>query len=89
MAGVAGFGPTDARVKVWCLTTWLHPNSRLDNYIIKKAKVNPFFKNEKILERFPRKKIDKPILEDYNDRENIWEGKDYSSTTHHLNPDGF
>ena len=26
MAGVAGFGPTDARVKVWCLTAWLHPN---------------------------------------------------------------
>ena len=26
MAGVAGFGPTNARVKVWCLTAWLHPN---------------------------------------------------------------
>ena len=26
MAGVAGFEPTDARVKVWCLTPWLHPN---------------------------------------------------------------
>ena len=25
MAGVAGFEPTNARVKVVCLTTWLHP----------------------------------------------------------------
>ena len=25
MAGVAGFGPTNARVKVWCLTAWLYP----------------------------------------------------------------
>ena len=25
LAGVAGFGPTNARVKVWCLTAWLHP----------------------------------------------------------------
>ena len=27
MAGVAGFEPTDARVKVSCLTTWLYPNN--------------------------------------------------------------
>ena len=26
MAGVAGFGPTNAGVKVPCLTAWLHPN---------------------------------------------------------------
>ena len=26
MAGMAGFEPTDARVKVWCLTAWRHPN---------------------------------------------------------------
>ena len=25
LAGVAGFGPTNARVKVWCLTAWLYP----------------------------------------------------------------
>ena len=25
LAGVAGFEPTHARVKVWCLTAWLHP----------------------------------------------------------------
>ena len=25
MAGVAGFGPTNTRVKVWCLTAWRHP----------------------------------------------------------------
>ncbi len=25
MAGVAGFEPTHARVKVWCLTAWRHP----------------------------------------------------------------
>ena len=30
MAGVAGFGPTNAGVKVPCLTAWLHPN----NFII-------------------------------------------------------
>ena len=33
MAGVAGFGPTNARVKVWCLTAWLHPNEMID-YIL-------------------------------------------------------
>ena len=26
MAGMAGFEPTNARVKVWCLTAWRHPN---------------------------------------------------------------
>ena len=26
LAGVAGFEPTHARVKVSCLTAWLHPN---------------------------------------------------------------
>ena len=30
MAGVAGFEPTDARVKVSCLTTWLYPNIKLN-----------------------------------------------------------
>ena len=29
LAGVAGFGPTNARVKVWCLTAWLYPNISL------------------------------------------------------------
>ena len=27
LAGVAGFGPTNARVKVWCLTAWLYPKN--------------------------------------------------------------
>ena len=27
MAGMAGFEPTNARVKVWCLTAWRHPNT--------------------------------------------------------------
>ena len=26
LAGVGGFEPPHARVKVWCLTAWLHPN---------------------------------------------------------------
>ncbi len=30
MAGVAGFGPTRAGVKVPCLTAWLHPNNNGD-----------------------------------------------------------
>ena len=25
MAGVAGFEPTNARIKILCLTTWRHP----------------------------------------------------------------
>ena len=29
MAGVAGFEPTNARVKVSCLTAWRHPNIML------------------------------------------------------------
>ena len=29
MAGVAGIGPANDRVKVCCLTTWLHPNKRV------------------------------------------------------------
>ena len=32
MAGMAGFEPTDARVKVWCLTAWRHPNIHNNNY---------------------------------------------------------
>ena len=28
VAGMAGLEPTNARVKVWCLTTWRHPNIR-------------------------------------------------------------
>ncbi len=32
LAGMAGFEPTSARVKVWCLTAWRHPN--LFNFII-------------------------------------------------------
>ena len=27
MAGVAGFEPTNARIKILCLTTWRHPNT--------------------------------------------------------------
>ena len=34
MAGVAGFGPTSARVKVWCLTAWLHPNMLFHTQIV-------------------------------------------------------
>ena len=26
VAGMAGLEPANARVKVWCLTTWRHPN---------------------------------------------------------------
>ena len=29
MAGVAGIGPANDRVKVCCLTTWLHPNKKV------------------------------------------------------------
>ena len=29
LAGVAGFEPTNAGVKVPCLTAWLHPNVNL------------------------------------------------------------
>ena len=44
LAGVAGFGPTSARVKVWCLTAWLHPkNIRLLYYNIKIKNVKWFF----------------------------------------------
>ena len=25
MAGIAGFEPTNTRVKVWCLTAWRYP----------------------------------------------------------------
>lgn len=29
MAGVTGIGPVHKRVKVSCLTTWLHPKTRV------------------------------------------------------------
>ena len=32
LAGVAGFEPTNDRVKVYCLTAWLHPNGFLKIY---------------------------------------------------------
>ena len=25
MAGIAGFEPTNARIKIWCLTAWRYP----------------------------------------------------------------
>ena len=34
LAGMAGFEPTSARVKVWCLTAWRHPNIELPSVII-------------------------------------------------------
>ena len=34
MAGMAGFGPTNAGVKVPCLTAWRHPNRRIILYHI-------------------------------------------------------
>ena len=45
LAGVAGFGPTNARVKVWCLTAWLHPNvwNQLHYYIILLIGCQAFF----------------------------------------------
>ena len=41
MAGMAGFEPTDARVKVWCLTAWRHPN------ILPKSIISQKFKSVK------------------------------------------
>ena len=32
MAGMAGFEPTTARVKVWCLTAWRHPTIFVPKY---------------------------------------------------------
>ena len=34
LAGMAGFEPTNTRVKVWCLTAWRHPNILNTPYII-------------------------------------------------------
>ena len=34
MAGVAGFEPTNARVKVSCLTAWRHPYDNTKYYIL-------------------------------------------------------
>ena len=30
VAGVAGFGPANAKVKVSCLTAWRHPNKKIN-----------------------------------------------------------
>ena len=51
MAGMAGFEPTSARVKVWCLTAWRHPNN---SYIISRVFrfVKSFFRNSKIFAIF-------------------------------------
>ena len=34
LAGVAGFEPTHARVKVSCLTAWLHPNIKKTKFLL-------------------------------------------------------
>ena len=46
MAGMAGFEPTSARVKVWCLTAWRHPNN---SYIISRLlrRVKSFFRKSR------------------------------------------
>ena len=36
LAGVAGFEPTNARIKIWCLTAWRYPYNAV--YIITKTK---------------------------------------------------
>ena len=46
MAGMAGFEPTNARVKVWCLTAWRHPNILTGHtwyYIIRFSEMQSFF----------------------------------------------
>ena len=49
MAGVAGFGPTNAGVKVPCLTAWLHPNIFIARTVYHKYRfiVKHFIKSEK------------------------------------------
>ena len=42
MAGVAGFEPTDARVKVSCLTTWLYPNKQNINGVNSGTRTHDF-----------------------------------------------
>jgi hypothetical protein len=32
MAGPAGFEPTHARIKTWCLTAWRRPNCKFSNF---------------------------------------------------------
>lgn len=36
LAGVAGFEPTNARIKIWCLTAWRYPYNAV--YLITKTK---------------------------------------------------
>ena len=36
LAGMAGFEPTNTRVKVWCLTAWRHPNI-FNSYIVSQS----------------------------------------------------
>ena len=51
--GMAGFEPTNARVKVWCLTAWRHPNVEVEPFVSDTLGIiarlsrfgNPFFAN--------------------------------------------
>ena len=55
LAGVAGFGPTDARVKVWCLTAWLHPKK------INVCYYSIFLRGCQVLFPFFSKMLDNPM----------------------------
>ena len=49
LAGMAGFEPTNARVKVWCLTAWRHPNILTGHtlyYNIKLFNLQSFFEEK-------------------------------------------
>ena len=65
LAGMAGFEPTDARVKVWCLTAWRHPNVySIDYYttLLELCQVFYFL----ICKSFFEKAIDKFFFMRYN-----------------------
>ena len=66
MAGVVGLEPTDGGVKVRCLTTWLHPNTKKPAYYIKDEKKSKLFcsfsvfdyaTGELFLKNFPMMKL--------------------------------
>ena len=58
LAGVAGFEPTNARIKIWCLTAWRYPYPAQSIISLHKTfcnKINRFFANNLFALQIPIK----------------------------------
>ena len=100
MAGVAGFEPTNARIKILCLTTWRHPyvlsliygwGGRIRTYAMLESESNAL-----PLGDTPPSQSDQKLnlgwskgIEPLTSRATIWRSPNWTTTTIMVLPEGF